>query len=88
MQNESIKYYEKAVTELKINTEKILQGQADMQKDIIAIRKDLFDPDNGVYARINRNTAFRKTSSRWMWILTSGFLASLIHGTVRYFLQR
>ena len=76
-----------SVTELKLITEKILEGQTKMQKDIHEIKMSLFDPDNGLYARVYKNTGFRLTAGKWLWVLTTGLIMTLLHGFIRYVLK-
>ena len=42
-------------------------GQAKMQEDITMIKKVLLNPDNGTVARVNKNTDFRKQTSKILW---------------------
>ncbi len=42
-------------------------GQAKMQEDITMIKKVLLNPDNGTVARVNKNTDFRKQTSKVLW---------------------
>jgi len=76
-----------SVTELKLITEKILEGQTKMQKDIHEIKMSLFDPDTGLYVRVYKNTGFRLTASKWLWVLTTGLIMTLLHGFIRYVLK-
>ena len=42
--------------------------------DVREIKKRLLDPDDGVVARINKNTSFRKSARIWLGI----FFTSII----------
>ena len=42
-------------------------GQARMQEDITMIKKVLLNPDSGTVARVNKNTAFRKSTGKVLW---------------------
>ena len=46
----------------------------ELKKDIREIKKRLLDPDDGVVARINWNTSFRKSARIWLGV----FFTSLI----------
>jgi len=74
--------YQKLIVELKAVIEQILTGQTQMQEDITAIKENLFDPDNGLYARVAKNTSFRQTASKWLWLLTGGLAAALLNGYI------
>ena len=70
--------YTGELTELKLMFEKQLENQVKMQGDLHNIKLSLFEPDNGVYARINKNTAFRMTAAKWLWILTTGVVMIIL----------
>ncbi len=70
---------------LKLNSEKILDSLSRMQKDINDIKKSLFEPDSGLYTRVGRNTQFRTSASRWLWILTSGLIITLLKAVFNLF---
>jgi len=56
-------------------------GQAKMQEDITMIKKVLLNPDNGTVARVNKNTHFRKQTSKilWsLWIAVLGIIGKLV----------
>ena len=76
-----------SVMELKLITEKILEGQTKMQHDIHEIKMSLFDPDNGLYARVSRNSSFRIAASKWLWVLTTGLLITLVRELAKYVLK-
>ena len=46
----------------------------ELKQDIREIKKRLLDPDDGVVARININTSFRKSARIWLGI----FFTSII----------
>ena len=46
----------------------------ELKKDLREIKKRLLDPDDGVVARINVNTSFRKSARIWLGI----FFTSII----------
>lgn len=74
-------------TELKLITEKILESQTKIQHDIHEIKLNLFDPDNGLYSRVSKNTSFRTAAGKWLWVLTTVLFVSVIQGFIRYVLK-
>ena len=61
---------EKLHSEIKLVTNDMAHlkdGQAKMQEDITMIKKVLLNPDNGTVARVNKNTHFRKQTSKILW---------------------
>ena len=59
----------------------IKENQAKMQDDITMIKKTLLGPDSGTIARVNKNTAFRKSTGKvlWsIWIALLGIIGKII----------
>ena len=56
----------------------IKETQSKMQADLSMIKERLLNPDKGVAARVNRNTAMRKVLVRAMWVIYSITLGALI----------
>ncbi len=78
---------ENIVTELKIMMEQVLENQGCIHNDIREMKKNIFDPDSGLYARVGRNTDFRLTAVKWLWILTTGVALSILRSILSYFLK-
>ena len=54
---------------------------ADIKEDVRFIKSKLLDPDVGVTARVNKNTAFRKSTGKvlWsIWVALAGVLTKLM----------
>ena len=60
-----------------INTVK--ERQAEMQDDITKIKEAVYNPDEGIYARLREIEAWKSTHSRLMWLLLT--CATAIFGT-------
>tara|TARA_R110000787_G_scaffold153516_5_gene267452 strand:+ start:16851 stop:17066 length:216 start_codon:yes stop_codon:yes gene_type:complete len=57
---------------------------ADIKDDVRFIKSKLLDPDTGVTARVNKNTSFRKSTTKvlWsLWIALAGVLSKLMFWT-------
>jgi len=55
--------------------------QEKMQADLTMIKERLLNPDNGTVARVNKNTAFRKSTNKilWsIWVTLLGILTKII----------
>ena len=59
---------------MKMTNEQLHQEILELKQDVREIKKRLLDPDDGVVARINWNTSFRKSARIWLGI----FFTSLI----------
>ena len=59
----------------------VKENQQKMQDDITMIKKTLLGPDSGTISRVNKNTAFRKSTGKvlWsIWIALLGIIGKLI----------
>jgi hypothetical protein len=59
----------------------VKENQSKMQNDITMIKKTLLGPDSGTIARVNKNTAFRKSTGKvlWsIWIALLGIIGKII----------
>ncbi len=45
----------------------VKDNQERMQEDLTMIKKKLLGPDSGTIARVNKNTAFRKSTGKVLW---------------------
>ena len=59
---------------MKMTNEQLHTEILELKQDVREIKKRLLDPDDGVVARINKNTSFRKSARIWLGI----FFTSLI----------
>ena len=50
----------------------------DLHKDIREIKTQLLDPDNGAIARVNRNTEFRQSASKALWIVYAALVGIIV----------
>ena len=66
---------------VKQDVKYLKEGQERMQEDISMIKKTLLGPDSGTIARVNKNTAFRKSTGKVLWSIWAvllGILGKLI----------
>ena len=59
---------------MRMTNEQLHAEILELKKDLREIKKRLLDPDDGVVARINANTSFRKSARIWLGI----FFTSII----------
>ena len=59
---------------MKMTNEQLHVAILELKQDVKEIKKRLLDPDDGVIARININTSFRKSARIWLGI----FFTSII----------
>ena len=66
---------------VKKDVEFLKEGQLRIQSDLTMIKKTLLGPDSGTIARVNKNTAFRKSTGKvlWsIWIALLGIIGKII----------
>tara|TARA_R110001583_G_scaffold61347_1_gene181437 strand:- start:467 stop:676 length:210 start_codon:yes stop_codon:yes gene_type:complete len=66
---------------MRITNEQLHQQQLHIKKDLKEIKVRLLDPDSGTISKVNKNTAFRKSSGKvlWsLWITVLGILGKII----------
>tara|TARA_R100000900_G_scaffold30517_1_gene24584 strand:- start:50 stop:304 length:255 start_codon:yes stop_codon:yes gene_type:complete len=66
---------------VKQEVEYIKDSQERMQEDLTMIKKTLLGPDDGTISRVNKNTAFRKSTGKviWsIWIALLGIITKII----------
>ena len=66
---------------VKQELEYLKKNQDKMQADLSMIKERLLNPDEGTIARVNKNTQFRKSTTKvlWsIWIALIGILTKMI----------
>jgi len=53
----------------------IKEKQEEMADDISEIKKAVYDPDSGLYARLRELESWKATSSRLIWILITAVVS-------------
>lgn len=83
--NESELELSKAILRLENNIERMMDGIdvvkneiQDMATDISKIKEAVYDPDQGIYARLRSLESWRNTSSKITWIMVTAFLGIAI----------
>ena len=59
---------------MKMTNEQLHVDILELKQDVREIKRRLLDPDDGVVARINVNTSFRKSARIWLGV----FFTSII----------
>jgi len=52
----------------------VKEKQTEMANDISHIREAVYDPDQGIYARIRELETWKNTSTRLIWLLITSIL--------------
>ena len=71
--------------ELKIRLEKIDERQEAMLEDIKLIKKAVYDPEEGLYARLRDLEQWKESTSKGMWMVITtvvGLLTATIYNLI------
>jgi len=60
---------------MKMTNEQLHIEILELKEDVREIKRRLLDPDDGVIARINVNTSFRKTARIWLGVFFTSIIA-------------
>ena len=60
---------------MKMTNEQLHVDILELKQDVREIKRRLLDPDDGVVARINVNTSFRKTARIWLGVFFTSIIA-------------
>ena len=69
------------MTKRRITNLELHENITALKDDVRFIKLKLLDPDSGVTARVNKNTAFRRSTGKvlWsLWIALAGVLTKLV----------
>ena len=69
------------MTKRRITNLELHENITDLKEDVRFIKLKLLDPDEGVTARVNKNTAFRRSTGKvlWsIWVALAGVLTKLV----------
>tara|TARA_R110002020_G_C15909410_1_gene741803 strand:- start:198 stop:407 length:210 start_codon:yes stop_codon:yes gene_type:complete len=69
---------------MKMTNEQLHVEILELKQDVREIKKRLLDPDDGVIARINVNTSFRKSARIWLGV----FFTSIIGIVTKMLFER
>jgi hypothetical protein len=59
--------------------ETVKEKQVEMGEDIVKIKEAVYNPDEGIYARIRELEAFKKQSSKLIWIIVTTLIGLGMH---------
>ena len=60
---------------MKMTNEQLHVEILELKQDVREIKRRLLDPDDGVVARINVNTSFRKSARIWLGVFFTSIIA-------------
>jgi hypothetical protein len=67
MTNQDITHLTQAIIELKGQIERMAERQEEMVKDVKKIKEAVYDPDQGLYARLRALEQWQQSQSKIQW---------------------
>ena len=71
MTDEQLQNLTTAIVEMKMNLERMAEKQIEMVDDVKEIKKAVYDPEQGLYARLKALEQWKESTSKVMWIITT-----------------
>ena len=62
----------------------VKERQEDMADDIAKIKEAVYNPDEGIYARLRELENWKKTSTRLIWLIITTSVGVLTAGVINY----
>ena len=85
MTDDQLQQLTTAILEMKMNLERMAEKQEEMVDDVKHIKQAVYDPEQGLYARLKALEQWKDTTSKLMWIIITtvvGLLTTTIYGGI------
>lgn len=69
MTDEQLQSLTTAILEMKMNLERMAEKQQEMVDDVKEIKKAVYDPEQGLYARLKALEQWKDSTSKVMWVI-------------------
>ena len=69
MTDDQLQQLTTAILEMKMNLERMAEKQEEMVDDVKHIKQAVYDPEQGLYARLKALEQWKETTSKLMWII-------------------
>ena len=83
MTDDQLQQLTTAILEMKMNLERMSEKQEEMVDDVKQIKQAVYDPEQGLYARIKALEQWKETTSKLMWIVITtvvGLVTTTLYG--------
>jgi hypothetical protein len=82
MTDEQLQNLTTVILDMKHNLERMAEKQEEMVDDVKEIKKAVYDPEQGLYARLKALEAWKETTSKIMWLITTtmaGLISTVVY---------
>jgi len=68
-----------SIIEMKNNLERMAEKQEEMHNDVKKINEAIYNPDQGIYARLKAIETWKDSMSSVIWTIGTGFIGLLLN---------
>ena len=68
-----------SIIEMKNNLERMAEKQEEMISDVKEIKRAVYDPEEGLYARLKALENWKESMSKVIWTIGTGFIALVLN---------
>ena len=68
-----------SIIEMKNNLERMAEKQEEMHDDVKKINEAIYNPDQGIYARLRAIETCKDSMSKVIWPIGTGFIALVLN---------
>ncbi len=72
------------IADLSSKVQTILDKQEELAENVTKIKEAVYNPDEGIYARLRELENWKKTSSRLIWLIITTSMGVLTAGIINY----
>lgn len=75
------------ILEMKHDIERIAERQSEMNENLKKIKEAIYNPDEGLYARIKALESWKDSSQRFIWLIASTVAALGVNTIYKFFVN-
>ena len=75
------------ILEMKHDIERIAERQSEMNENLKKIKEAIYNPDEGLYARIKALESWKESSQRFIWLIASTVAALGVNTVYKFFVN-
>ena len=87
MSGEELKSLTQVIVELKGQIERMAERQDEMLDDVKQIKKAVYDPDSGIYARLRILDQWKETTSKIQWAMIMSLISLFTAAVYKLFID-
>ena len=87
MSGEELKSLTQVIVELKGQIERMAERQDEMLDDVKQIKKAVYDPDSGIYARLRILEQWKETTSKIQWAMIMSLISLFTEAVYKLFID-